>query len=218
MANKEELLAEAYKRGILPPDKKAAYEEAMRRGLVQPQEPSMMSELGRQAGLTGRYIAEGVTALPQMVGNAANQLVNYGIKGINALGGNVPYLPSVTNLVERGLSGLPQPQNAQERVVGDISRGLAGTASTMGLGQAAQAIPSLSSLGSVLSSNPAMQAASVASGAGAGGITREMGGSPAAQTGATLAGSILPSMATASTQADRGNNPGHQSALFSRQT
>lgn len=28
------LLAEAYKRGLLPPDKKAAYEEAMRRGLV----------------------------------------------------------------------------------------------------------------------------------------------------------------------------------------
>lgn len=34
MADKAELLAEAYKRGLLPPDKKAAYEEAMKRGLV----------------------------------------------------------------------------------------------------------------------------------------------------------------------------------------
>ena len=34
--SKADALAEAYKRGLLPPDKKAAYEEAMKRGLVQP--------------------------------------------------------------------------------------------------------------------------------------------------------------------------------------
>lgn len=34
MADKNEMLAEAYRRGLLPPDRKAAYEEAMRRGLV----------------------------------------------------------------------------------------------------------------------------------------------------------------------------------------
>ena len=34
MATREEMLAEAYKRGILPDDMKAQYEEAMRRGLV----------------------------------------------------------------------------------------------------------------------------------------------------------------------------------------
>ena len=39
MASKEEMLTEAYNRGILPADKKAAYEEAQRRGLIaaQPQ-------------------------------------------------------------------------------------------------------------------------------------------------------------------------------------
>jgi hypothetical protein len=36
MADKAELLAEAYRRGLLPPDRKAAYEEAARRGLVPP--------------------------------------------------------------------------------------------------------------------------------------------------------------------------------------
>lgn len=35
MATKEELYAEAYRRGILPADKKAMYEEAVRRGLMQ---------------------------------------------------------------------------------------------------------------------------------------------------------------------------------------
>lgn len=34
MADKAQLLAEAYKRGLLPPEKKVAYEEAMKRGLV----------------------------------------------------------------------------------------------------------------------------------------------------------------------------------------
>lgn len=35
MATRAEMLAEAYRRGLLSPEKKAAYEEAMRRGLVQ---------------------------------------------------------------------------------------------------------------------------------------------------------------------------------------
>ena len=40
---REEMLAEAYRRGILPDDMKAAYEEAMRRGLVQaPSAPTAM--------------------------------------------------------------------------------------------------------------------------------------------------------------------------------
>lgn len=34
MSDNEALMAEAYKRGILPPEKKAAYEEAMKRGLI----------------------------------------------------------------------------------------------------------------------------------------------------------------------------------------
>jgi len=36
MATKQELLAEAYKRGLMPPAQRAAYEEAQRRGIVTP--------------------------------------------------------------------------------------------------------------------------------------------------------------------------------------
>lgn len=38
--SKADALAEAYKRGLLPPEKKAAYEEAQRRGLLKPAAPS----------------------------------------------------------------------------------------------------------------------------------------------------------------------------------
>ena len=40
MADKAELLAEAYRRGLLPPDKRTAYEEAQRRGLVPRADPA----------------------------------------------------------------------------------------------------------------------------------------------------------------------------------
>lgn len=43
MASKEEIYAEAYRRGILPADKKALYEEAVRRGLMQ--NPELKAQL-----------------------------------------------------------------------------------------------------------------------------------------------------------------------------
>ncbi len=59
MPSKLELMAEAYRRGILPPEKKALYEEALRRGLVpgaaaQPEKPRDTSIVGRLADY-GRY-------------------------------------------------------------------------------------------------------------------------------------------------------------------
>lgn len=51
MADKAELLAEAYRRGLLPPDRKAAYEEAARRGLVPPiSKPASGMKSGRLPG------------------------------------------------------------------------------------------------------------------------------------------------------------------------
>ena len=43
MPTREEYLAEAYKRDILPPDVKAAYEEALNRGLVKGDKPGFIS-------------------------------------------------------------------------------------------------------------------------------------------------------------------------------
>lgn len=55
--SKADALAEAYKRGLLPPDKKAAYEEAQRRGLLKPAAPSLRSE-------TDAIIEEAAAAIP----------------------------------------------------------------------------------------------------------------------------------------------------------
>jgi hypothetical protein len=52
MPDRAELLAEAHRRGLLPPAQKAAYEEAMKRGLVKsaPKKPVGMLE-----GIAGRF-------------------------------------------------------------------------------------------------------------------------------------------------------------------
>lgn len=64
------LLAEAYKRGLLPADKAAAYEEAMRRGLVIPvkAKANALLDAGRQY-LGG--LSEGVSGLSDMVQQAS---------------------------------------------------------------------------------------------------------------------------------------------------
>jgi len=55
--SKADALAEAYKRGLLPPEKKAAYEEAQRRGLLKSAGPSLRSE-------TDAIIEEAAAAIP----------------------------------------------------------------------------------------------------------------------------------------------------------
>lgn len=68
MADKTQMLAEAYRRGLLPPDKAAAYEEAMRRNLVprvQPRKPGVIEDVGRsfvagvERGVQGLLSAKG---------------------------------------------------------------------------------------------------------------------------------------------------------------
>lgn len=82
----------------------------------------------RQLGLTGRYLVEGGTALPAMVGDAANAAVNLGIKGVNsATGSNIKPLGSVSGALQGGLdaAGLPNPETRGERIIGDISKAVA---------------------------------------------------------------------------------------------
>ena len=97
MASKEELLAEAYKRGILPADKKAAYEEAIRRGIVD-KSPSLLQSVGShiqknwqnmmgdvQNVIAGSASQEtkkklGITATPEQVTQSGERLTT-GIAG-----------------------------------------------------------------------------------------------------------------------------------------
>lgn len=97
--------------------------------------------------------------------------------------------------------GLPKPQNAQERVMGDVGEALTGTGLTMGVGGLVNAgrnavstvAPTITSrLGDLLTAQPKLQAISTATGSGAASLTRESGGGGGAQLLAGLAGGIGP--------------------------
>ena len=119
---------------------------------------------------------------PSVIEDLGRQTLMTGRHLLGAFGGDV---------IADKLS-LPRPQNAQERVVGDIARTMAGTAGVASV--ARQAIPALQGvpqrLAEMLSAAPASQIASAA-GAGAGaGLARESGSGPTGQMAAALAGGI----------------------------
>ena len=119
---------------------------------------------------------------PSVIEDLGRQTLMTGRHLLGAFGGDV---------IADKLS-LPKPQNARERVVGDIARTMAGTAGVASV--ARQAIPALQGvpqrLAEMLSAAPASQIASAA-GAGAGaGLARESGSGPTGQMAAALAGGI----------------------------
>lgn len=106
--------------------------------------------------------------------------------------------------------GLPRPQTAQERVMGDVGEALTGTGLTMGVGGLLNAGRNLAStaaptarntLGNFLTAQPKLQAVSTATGAGAASATREAGGSEGQQLAAGLIGGLSPSVVHATNSA-----------------
>ena len=173
-------------------------------------------ELGRQIGLTVRHAVNGVAAIPAMAADAVAGVANKGLDVAMGDGKGFRFASNQAKALDNFLTktGLPQPENAVERVVGDAASALAGTAGAVkagqilarGAGSAAQAAqtsgrimpPSPSNVteavGQGLALNPAMQGVSAVTSAGASGLTREAGGGEAAQIAAGVAGAIAPSV------------------------
>lgn len=154
-----------------------------------PQERSLIDRIGRQVGLTARAGVTGLTGLPQMGTNAV-------IGGLNSLfGTNIPKADVNATL---SAIGLPEPENTVERVAQDAAGAMAGAGGVAGLAQSA-VNPLATTLGqrfaSLLSSQPAMQVASAATGGASSGIARESGASPLGQLAAGLVGGMAPSLA-----------------------
>lgn len=149
-------------------------------------------ELGRQAGLTARYGIEGVSALPAAVADIPSTIAT-------AISGKPSQTPSMEQEVSDYLTqlGLPEPKNAEERVVGDISRGVAGTG---GMINAANTIaktatsPVAQEVAKSLAAAPVRQAVAAATGATAAGTAREAGAPEWGQAVAGLAGSLTPNV------------------------
>lgn len=169
-----------------------------------PQERSMGQELGRQAGLGARMVAEGVMALPNMVGDAANSAINLGIKGINKLSGaNISEMRLPSEVMQSGLSamGVPKPENIYERLANAL--GSAGTgAGMMGAAQGAvKGVKYVEPIVRELANSPALQIA----GAGGGLLSTEAAKSsgvndPLALAGAGIIGSIAPGSSVTTAQ------------------
>ena len=84
MATKAEMMAEAYRRGILPPEKVALYEEAISRGLTEEKKetPGAMSRVADVASGANRALL-GMLDLP---GQALWGLAELGGRGVGAVG------------------------------------------------------------------------------------------------------------------------------------
>lgn len=161
-------------------------------------------ELGRQVGLTVRHAVNGVAAIPAMAANVVAGAANKGLDLARGEGNGFRF-PDQAKALD-GLmtkAGLPQPENAMERVVGDATSALAGTGGVVKAGQAlaggvnmAAQVPGAATVsqhvGNALALNPQMQAVSAAASAGAAGGAREVGAGEGAQMAAGLAGALVP--------------------------
>lgn len=169
---------------------------------AQPQR-SVGAELGRQVGLTARHAITGVAAIPAMAADAVAGVANKGLDVAMGEGQGFRF-PKQAQALDNALTkaGLPQPETAQERWVGDATAALAGTGGLVKAGQvmAGKALPQqipqpvAQAVGDALSKNPIIQGVSSASSGAASGAVREAGGGEGAQLAAGIAGAIAPGM------------------------
>ena len=154
--------------------------ESMRSGL---------REIPRQAGLTGRYALEGIGSAFDLLGGPAAAIINNTeiarLAGLPKISGQ-PFGNSARAIANA--IGLPEPEGATERVIGDAARMVAsagtgaGFASALGRGASGVA----QNVAQRMAANPGTQAVSAAAAGGAGGSVREAGGGPWEQFGASL--------------------------------
>lgn len=147
-----------------------------------------LSDIPRQLGLTARYALEGPAQ--------AAQILTEPIAGLMRSAG----IPTKSlGEVATGLAntiGLPQPETPQERVVGDVTRLMAGSGGVMGAaGQMARLPGMAGTVGAGLAANPVQQLSSAVGAGGLGGLSREGGGDEVLQTGAAVLGGVLGGLA-----------------------
>ena len=150
---------------------------------------SAINEIPRQIGLTARYGLEGLANTAQVFTEPIRYLQDK-ITGVPTR----PLGQVATSAAD--WLGLPTPQNATERVVGDASRMVAGAGGMAGgFGKLSQAATgSTKAVLAQLASNPTQQLSAAAGGGWFGGSSREAGGDVVDQFVATVMGAILGGM------------------------
>lgn len=193
-----EQLATALRNADAAGDVEAARALAQALASMRPPEPvavkagGALKDIPRQIGLTARYGLEGLGQAAEIVTEPVRQLVTDPLAKL--VTGRQPSSQRMGQ-VASGFAdalGLPQPADANERVIADASRLVAGAGGLSGAARGGAAVSSgLMKEGlAALAASPAQQALS-AGGAGlASGSVREAGGDPAAQAVAGLVGGL----------------------------
>jgi hypothetical protein len=176
---------------------------------------SALRDIPRQVGLFARYGAEGVGQMLDIGAEPIRALLNAGARAVqpslslsDLVTGQKPYQfeSSVGQLASKAADaiGLPSPRDANERVIGDATRMVAGAGGLAGgMGRlAAGTAPGLAQTTlNALAANPGAQLSGAAGAGLAGGSVREAGGGPVEQFAASMvggvAGGMLPSAAGA---------------------
>lgn len=143
-----------------------------------------ITDVPRQIGLTARYGLEGIGDLfDGFVGNPLRTLAS-------PILGNKP--TSRTGAALADMVGLPQPKTANERIVGDATRLVAGGAGMLGAASkvAQGTAGATQAVAKLMAANPAQQIVSAGASGLAGGYTRETGGNDISQAVASLAAGI----------------------------
>lgn len=157
-----------------------------------------LNDIPRQLGLTARYGLEGLANTTQIltepIRNALSNLATT-TQSDSPLAMNrkapaiAPLGQGVSSLLDK--AGLPSPQTADERAVGDATRLVAGSGGLGAAARTATALPGMAGKAAeFLSANMPQQLSSAAGAGLAGGASREAGGSPLMQGAAALVGGV----------------------------
>lgn len=177
----------------------------------------LINDLPRQLGLTARYALEGPAQAAQVVTEPLRYLTDKVLPDRQStlsdlVTGNAPPPKSTPLSVQASkladALGLPKPQNATERVIGDAARLVAGAGGMAGAAQSgvragtdflAREAPAALSAGQNLlrglSANVPSQLGAAAGAGLAGGASREAGGGPVQQGVAALIGGVAGGLA-----------------------
>lgn len=151
---------------------------------------SQLNQIPRQIGLTARYGLEGLGQMAEIATEPIRQLVTDPLARAAGVKARSKPMSGVASDVADWL-GLPSPQNANERVVGDMTRMVAGGGGMIGGANRVAQLPGrVGQVGAFMAQNPVNQLVSAAGAGGAAGASREAGGSPEMQAVAGLFGGV----------------------------
>lgn len=184
---------DAYRAGSLTPEQAATVERAAERGLIQldnaPDERRTVAESAlRGLGLGARAVAQGAAGLADILYAPS--------AAVAGLAAGEAAQPALRDRVSQYLTrlGVPEPENATERVIQAAQEAATGAAGGVGVARAVGSAVTGPVARGVAEVAGALPGAQVASGIGAGAAQQtaaEMGAGPVGQTAAGLVGAVV---------------------------